>query len=801
VSQGTAAATLTGTSPNQVLNLVLQKGDAGAAIELQASSTHLQWRYVGGSSWTNLVALSAITGPTGSTGAAGTAVELQASSTHIQWRYVGGSTWTNVIALSSLVGATGATGAQGPQGPAGTVNLADETPQPLGVASAGTALSAARADHTHSQGSIAYSGLTGIPSTFTPSAHSHAVADVTGLQTALDGKQAAGTYATLVSGTVPSSQLPSYIDDVIEYANLAAFTEQSTGKIYVARDTGKIYRWSGSAYVEISPSPGSTDSVTEGSTNLYYTNTRAAAAAPVQSVSGRTGTITLTKSDVGLGNVPNTDATARANHTGTQLASTISDFATEAAKYGPVVSVSGRTGTVTLTKSDVGLGNVDNTADTAKPISTAVQTALDGKAATSHTHSLANLTQSSATTGQVPTWNGSAWAAATPSGGGGSYTLPTATSSVLGGIKVGANLTITDGVLAATGGGGSANIVEATTAAGFPATGSAQTLYHATDAKRIYFWDSSGVYVEAGTSGGGGSGPSWSSVPASATATGTAGSIAYDGTNLYVATATNSWRLAALQSWAPFTPASLTGVQLWLDAQDAATLFDSTSGGSAVSLGGNVARWSDKSGNDRNATQSSSGARPVYQASVINGYPAIQFNGTSHVMGGSDFLSSSTQSFMMCGVFSNAPVLRGLDGAGGGWSVRASPNSFSVVLSSPTESASNSPTVSGATGNAVSAFVFRHGQSIGLSHNGAYVESSLTKTNLRSSNIPGFWLGSSYNSGSFVSGWYGEIVAVTGDTTTATRQMLEGYLAWKWGLSSSLPANHPYKSNAPNITI
>ena len=88
------------------------------------------------------------------------------------------------------------------------------------------------------------------------------------------------------------------------------------------------------------------------------------------------------------------------------------------------------------------------------------------------------------------------------SGGGGSYTLPTATSSVLGGIKVGSGLTITDGVLAATGGGGSANIFEATTAAGFPATGSVGTLYHATNVRRLFFWDASGVYVEAGTSGG-----------------------------------------------------------------------------------------------------------------------------------------------------------------------------------------------------------------------------------------------------------------------------------------------------------
>jgi hypothetical protein len=61
-------------------------------------------------------------------------------------------------------------------------------------------------------------------------------------------------------------------------------------------------------------------------------------------------------------------------------------------------------------------------------------------------------------------------------------------------------------VVVGAGGGGSANIVEATTAAGFPATGSAGTLYHATNVRRIYFWDSSGVYVEAGPSGGGSSG-------------------------------------------------------------------------------------------------------------------------------------------------------------------------------------------------------------------------------------------------------------------------------------------------------
>lgn len=67
------------------------------------------------------------------------------------------------------------------------------------------------------------------------------------------------TKADLVNGLVPSSQLPSYVDDVLEYANLAAFPATGeTGKIYVAQDSNKIYRWSGSTYIEVSPSVGTT---------------------------------------------------------------------------------------------------------------------------------------------------------------------------------------------------------------------------------------------------------------------------------------------------------------------------------------------------------------------------------------------------------------------------------------------------------------------------------------------------------------------------------------------------------------
>ena len=105
------------------------------------------------------------------------------------------------------------------------------------------------------------------------------------------------------------------------------------------------------------------------------------------------------RTTLGLGNVDNTSdaskpvstaqgaadaavqayAIQRSNHTGTQLAATISDFSSAASAAAPVQSVAGKTGAVTLVKGDVGLGNVDNTSDANKPVSTATQTALDGK--------------------------------------------------------------------------------------------------------------------------------------------------------------------------------------------------------------------------------------------------------------------------------------------------------------------------------------------------------------------------------------------------------------------------------------
>lgn len=93
-------------------------------------------------------------------------------------------------------------------------------------------------------------------------------------------KGVANGVASLDSGgKVPSGQLPSHIDDIVPFANFAALPV--TGQknlIYVTEDNDKQFRWTGSAYAEIIPSPGTTDALTEGSSNLYFTNARAQAA-------------------------------------------------------------------------------------------------------------------------------------------------------------------------------------------------------------------------------------------------------------------------------------------------------------------------------------------------------------------------------------------------------------------------------------------------------------------------------------------------------------------------------------------
>lgn len=173
-------------------------------------------------------------------------------------------------------------------------------------------------------GSVNFDGQQDVTITvvITDDSHNHIIANVDGLQSALDGKLAAALKGAInglaeldASGKVPAAQLPSYVDDVLEYANLAAFPATGeTGKIYVALDTNLPYRWGGTVYVDLNP----TLALGETSATAYRGD-RGKIAYDHSQTAHAPSDATKNDTDANLKN--------RANHTGTQLANTISDFA------------------------------------------------------------------------------------------------------------------------------------------------------------------------------------------------------------------------------------------------------------------------------------------------------------------------------------------------------------------------------------------------------------------------------------------------------------------------------------------
>ena len=113
-----------------------------------------------------------------------------------------------------------------------------------------------------------------VPVVLRPGAGVSGVVDPTSIQSLVEGlvsaamSEALAAKADLVDGKVPAAQLPSYVDDVLEYDAVYAFPRTGEGgKIYVAKGTNKTYRWGGAQYVELSQPPELDDTVTEPSSN------------------------------------------------------------------------------------------------------------------------------------------------------------------------------------------------------------------------------------------------------------------------------------------------------------------------------------------------------------------------------------------------------------------------------------------------------------------------------------------------------------------------------------------------------
>lgn len=224
------------------------------------------------------------------------------------------------------------------------------------------------------------------------------------VQQFINSKGAPNGLASLnESGIIPSAQLPSYVDDVIEvdtFSNLPGTGE--SGKIYIVQDTNLTYRWSGTDYVEISKSlalgetsstayPGDKGKATTDKLNripdklitdtvdvnqstteavLKFTTYKQEA----QQIGRNTLTITsATTSQAGL--MSSSDKTKLDGLK--DQAGITSDI--NAVQTNLETHINNKSNPHEVTKDQVGLGNVDNTSDANKPISNATQTALNGK--------------------------------------------------------------------------------------------------------------------------------------------------------------------------------------------------------------------------------------------------------------------------------------------------------------------------------------------------------------------------------------------------------------------------------------
>lgn len=224
------------------------------------------------------------------------------------------------------------------------------------------------------------------------------------VQQFINSKGAPNGLASLnESGIIPSAQLPSYVDDVIEvdtFSNLPGTGE--SGKIYIVQDTNLTYRWSGTDYVEISKSlalgetsstayPGDKGKATTDKLNRIpdklITDTVDVKQSTTEAVLNFTtyrqeaqhvsrNTLTITSATISQAGLMSSSDKTKLDGLKDQAGIT-SDI--DAVQTNLETHINNKSNPHEVTKDQVGLGNVDNTSDANKPISTATQTALNGK--------------------------------------------------------------------------------------------------------------------------------------------------------------------------------------------------------------------------------------------------------------------------------------------------------------------------------------------------------------------------------------------------------------------------------------
>jgi hypothetical protein len=240
-----------------------------------------------------------------------------------------------------------------------------------------------------------------------------------------------------------------------------------------------------------------------------------------------------------------------------------------------------------------------------------------------------------------------------------------------------------------------------------------------------------------------------------------------------------------------WTPTQINSqLAAWFDASDVSTLTD---------VSGAASQWNDKGPSARIASQSTAGWRPAIASNAINGLTALSFDGSDDEMVLNTAISILDNFTATFSVFRrNAASIDSVDIASpsslyGTWWY-ANDNFLYSNLRSPEVVHGSANTT---TGVFVSAMVRDNSGTVSWldgSQNGtAQGASNNINGNM---NLIGRVL-----TGERHTGLMGEILVVRPGAALApaTRQLIEGYLAWKWGTAGKLPAGHPYKSAAPTV--
>ena len=232
--------------------------------------------------------------------------------------------------------------------------------------------------------------------------HTHSADNITSGTLALDriptitDAKIQGMSANKLTGTIPQANLPSYVDDVLEYNGQSNFPPTGeSGKIYVDTSTNRTYRWGGSSYVEISSSLalGTTSSTAfrgdYGNTAYQHATAKGSAFASglykiTTNAEGHvTAATAVTKNDITALGIPGSDTNTNTTYTLSKSGSTIKLEGSD----GSSSEVTDANTTYTL--SSFGITATAAELNYMDGVTSNVQTQLNGKAATSHSHSIA----------------------------------------------------------------------------------------------------------------------------------------------------------------------------------------------------------------------------------------------------------------------------------------------------------------------------------------------------------------------------------------------------------------------------